>query len=210
MSNDKTGCDGSVLLNSTKNNQAEKDGPPNISLHAFYVIDVAKKQIENMCPGIVSCADILALAARDVVTLSGGPYWAVPKGRKDGRISISSETRQLPGPNFNLSQLQQSFSQRGLSLDDLVALSGHTLGFSHCSSLENRIHQFDKKTSNLKKICQVKNSIKDAGSPLDTTTFLFDNAYYKLFFKAFADSMVKMSSLNGSGREIRRDCRFVN
>lgn len=55
---------------------------------------------------------------------SGGPYWAVPKGRKDGRISIASETRQLPGPNFNISQLQQSFSQRGLSLDDLVALSG--------------------------------------------------------------------------------------
>lgn len=63
------GCDGSVLLNSTKNNQAEKDGPPNISLHSFYVIDVAKKQIENMCPGVVSCADILALAARDAVTL---------------------------------------------------------------------------------------------------------------------------------------------
>lgn len=69
------GCDGSVLLNSTKNNQAEKDGPPNISLHAFYVIDVAKKQIENMCPGIVSCADILALAARDAVKLVSLNYY---------------------------------------------------------------------------------------------------------------------------------------
>ncbi|KAM3341622.1 peroxidase 64 [Capsicum galapagoense] len=271
MSNDKTvpaallrmhfhdcfvrGCDGSVLLNSTKNNQAEKDGPPNISLHAFYVIDVAKKQIENMCPGVVSCADILALAARDAVTLSGGPYWAVPKGRKDGRISIASETRQLPGPNFNISQLQQSFSQKGLSSDDLVALSGgHTLGFSHCSSFQNRIHNFDKQSdvdptldasfaANLKKVCPVKNTVKNAGSTLDTTTFLFDNAYYKLvlmkkglfssdstlltnsrtktlvsnfansqneFFKAFADSMIKMSSISGSGQEIRRDCRFVN
>ncbi|XP_015073023.1 peroxidase 64-like [Solanum pennellii] len=271
MSNDKTvpaallrmhfhdcfvrGCDGSVLLNSTKNNQAEKDGPPNISLHSFYVIDVAKKQIENMCPGVVSCADILALAARDAVTLSGGPYWAVPKGRKDGRISIASETRQLPGPNFNISQLQQSFSKRGLSLDDLVALSGgHTLGFSHCSSFRNRIENFDSKNdvdpsldasfaANLKKICPVKNTAKNAGATMDTTTFLFDNAYYKLilqkkglfssdsslltnsrtktlvsnyansqhdFFKAFADSMIKMSSINGSGQEIRHDCRFVN
>ncbi|XP_004238381.1 peroxidase 64-like [Solanum lycopersicum] len=271
MSNDKTvpaallrmhfhdcfvrGCDGSVLLNSTKNNQAEKDGPPNISLHSFYVIDVAKKQIENMCPGVVSCADILALAARDAVTLSGGPYWAVPKGRKDGRISIASETRQLPGPNFNISQLQQSFSQRGLSLDDLVALSGgHTLGFSHCSSFRNRIENFDSKNdvdpsldasfaANLKKICPVKNTTKNAGATMDTTTFLFDNAYYKLilqkkglfssdstlltnsrtktlvlnfansqheFFKAFADSMIKMSSISGSGQEIRHDCRFVN
>lgn len=63
------GCDGSVLLKSSGNNKAEKDGPPNISLHAFYVIDVAKKQIENVCPGVVSCADILALAARDAVAL---------------------------------------------------------------------------------------------------------------------------------------------
>ncbi|KAK4351846.1 hypothetical protein RND71_027364 [Anisodus tanguticus] len=271
MSNDKTvsaallrmhfhdcfvrGCDGSVLLNSTKNNQAEKDGPPNISLHAFYVIDVAKKQIENMCPGVVSCADILALAARDAVTLSGGPTWAVPKGRKDGRTSMASETRQLPGPNFNISQLQQSFSQRGLSLDDLVALSGgHTLGFSHCSSFQSRIHKFDKKNdvdptldasfvANLKKVCPVKSTMKNAGATLDTTAFLFDNIYYKLvmqkkglfssdstlltnsraktlvsnfatsqneFFKAFANSMIKMSSISGSGQEIRRDCRFVN
>ncbi|KAE9458647.1 hypothetical protein C3L33_09449, partial [Rhododendron williamsianum] len=118
------GCDGSVLLNSTSKNKAEKDGPPNISLHAFYVIDVAKKEVEAMCPSVVSCADILALAARDAVALSGGPNWQVPKGRKDGRISKAIDTRQLPAPTFNLSQLQQSFSQRGLSLDDLVALSG--------------------------------------------------------------------------------------
>lgn len=55
---------------------------------------------------------------------SGGPSWDVPKGRKDGRISKATDTRQLPGPIFNVSQLQQSFSQRGLSVEDLVALSG--------------------------------------------------------------------------------------
>ncbi|XP_037493509.1 peroxidase 64-like [Jatropha curcas] len=57
------GCDGSVLLESKGKNKAEKDGPPNISVHAFYVIDNAKKAVEAMCPGVVSCADILALAA---------------------------------------------------------------------------------------------------------------------------------------------------
>lgn len=56
---------------------------------------------------------------------SGGPSWDVPKGRKDGRISKASETIQLPAPTFNISQLQQSFSQRGLSLEDLAALSGN-------------------------------------------------------------------------------------
>jgi hypothetical protein len=61
----------------------------------------------------------------DVILLqSGGPGWDVPKGRKDGRISKASETIQLPSPSFNISQLQKSFSQRGLSMEDLVALSG--------------------------------------------------------------------------------------
>lgn len=58
-----------MLLDSTKKNKAEKDGPPNISLHAFYVIDNAKKELEATCPGVVSCADILALTARDAVAL---------------------------------------------------------------------------------------------------------------------------------------------
>ncbi|XP_058203022.1 peroxidase 64-like [Rhododendron vialii] len=121
------GCDGSVPLNSTSKNQAEKDGPPNISLHTFYVIDVAKEEVEAMCLGVVSCSDILALCSKGSSCSggegkSGGPNWQVLKGRKDGRISKAIHTRQLPAPTFNFSQLQQSFSQRGLSLDDLVAL----------------------------------------------------------------------------------------
>ncbi|CAN1824688.1 Peroxidase 64 [Linum perenne] len=186
------GCDGSVLLKSTKNNVAEKDGPPNISLHAFYVIDHAKEAIEKACPGIVSCADILALAAKDAVALSGGPNWKVPKGRLDGRISKAIETRQLPAPVFNISQLQQSFSQRGLSLKDLVALSGdlvalsggHTLGFAHCSSFKNRIHKFspnfDVDSTLNPSFAANLNTAKNAGSVMDPTTFGFDNVYYKM------------------------------
>ncbi|KAI3464792.1 hypothetical protein Pfo_021455 [Paulownia fortunei] len=189
------GCDASVLLNSKGNNQAEKDGPPNISLHAFYVIDNAKKEVEKMCPGVVSCADILALAARDAVALSGGPTWDVPKGRKDGRISKANDTRQLPFPTFNISQLQQSFSQRGLSMEDLVALSGgHTLGFSHCSSFQNRIHNFSNKTevdpsmnpsfaASLRQVCPTHNNVKNAGANLDSSPTVFDNAYYKLLLQ---------------------------
>jgi peroxidase len=114
----------------------EKDGPPNASLHA--VIDNAKAAMEALCPGVVSCADILALTAREVVALSGGPSWLVPVGRRDGRVSLAIET--MPGPRANFDQLKQAFHSRGLSTKDLVALSGsHTLGFAHYSSFHDRI-----------------------------------------------------------------------
>lgn len=192
------GCDASVLLNSVGKNTAEKDGPPNMSLHSFYVIDNAKKEVEALCPGIVSCADILALAARDAVVLAGGPSWEVPKGRKDGRTSLASETRQLPSPVFNISQLQQSFSQRGLSLTDLVALSGgHTLGFAHCSSFKNRLYNFSAThdvdpsmnpsfAESVKKLCPPQNTAKTSGSAMDPSSTAFDNIYYKQILRGKA------------------------
>ncbi|XP_062101892.1 peroxidase 64-like [Humulus lupulus] len=189
------GCDGSVLLDSKGNNKAEKDATPNLSLHGFFVIDNAKKAVEKACPGVVSCADILAMAARDAVVLSGGPNWYVPKGRKDGRISRASETSTLPSPAFNLAQLQQSFGQRGLSLEDLAALSGaHTLGFSHCASFQNRIHNFSAThdvdpnlhptfASKLKGKCPLHNKAKNAGVPMDPSSKTFDNTYYQLILQ---------------------------
>lgn len=66
------GCDGSVLLESPAK-KYEKDADSYLSLRGFEIIDQAKAAAEKVCPGVVSCADILALVARDVtvaVTLS--------------------------------------------------------------------------------------------------------------------------------------------
>jgi len=53
------------------NSDAEKDAPDNLSLagDGFDTVLKAKQAVEAVCPGVVSCADILALAARDSVVL---------------------------------------------------------------------------------------------------------------------------------------------
>ncbi|KAJ8540007.1 hypothetical protein K7X08_026396 [Anisodus acutangulus] len=194
------GCDASVLLNFTSStgNQTEKVGIPNLTLRGFSFIDNVKKVIEAECPGVVSCADIVALVARDSVMITGGPFWNVPTGRRDGRISNASETlSDIPAPTSNLSTLLTDFSKKGLDLKDLVLLSGaHTIGVSHCSSFSTRLYNFtgtfgtqdpsldSEYAANLKaKKCK---SINDNTTivEMDPGSFrTFDLSYYKLLLK---------------------------
>jgi len=115
----------------------------------------------------------------------------VLKGRKDGRVSKASETVNLPAPTLNVSQLIQSFAKRGLGVKDMVTLSGgHTLGFSHCSSFQARVHNFSllhdidpslntEFALDLKGKCPKLNTNPSAGHFLDSTSSVFDNDYYR-------------------------------
>lgn len=66
------GCDGSVLI-ASPNNDAEKDHPDDLSLagDGFDTVIKAKAAVDSVpqCRNKVSCADILALATRDVIFL---------------------------------------------------------------------------------------------------------------------------------------------
>ncbi|PIA44646.1 hypothetical protein AQUCO_01700324v1 [Aquilegia coerulea] len=142
------GCDASLLLNSTANNKAEKEAVPNLSVSGFDVIDEVKAHLEKTCPGTVSCADIVALAARDSVSFQfQKSIWEVLTGRRDGSISRQSEAlANIPSPFSSFTTLKSNFSSKGLTVHDLVVLSGaHTIGVGHCNFFSNRLYNFTGK-----------------------------------------------------------------
>ncbi|KAK6946159.1 hem peroxidase, partial [Dillenia turbinata] len=113
------GCDASNLIDGPG---TERQTPLNQNIPAFDVIDDAKAQLEAECPGIVSCADILALGARDSVILTKGISWEVPTGRRDGKISLASDTQALTGFRDPVQVQMKKFAEKGLDTQDFVAL----------------------------------------------------------------------------------------
>nr|AHL39122.1 class III peroxidase [Populus trichocarpa] len=138
------GCDASVLLDAAIGIDSEKDSPPNQNLKGFDIIDRIKSEIEKVCPGVVSCADIVALAAREGVVLAGGPFYPLYTGRRNGTLSFRDiATHQLPSPNADLSETLASFASRGFDERETVSLlGGHSIGVIHCKFFQNRLYNF--------------------------------------------------------------------
>ncbi|CAN1731036.1 Peroxidase 5, partial [Linum perenne] len=228
------GCDASVLLKSTPDHPAN-----NPSLRGFEVIDSAKSELESVCPNTVSCADIIAFAARDSSFVLGRINYVVPSGRRD---------------SFNAEQLAQNFARKGLTMEEMVVLSGaHSVGVAHCSSFVSRLYSFNDPTldsayvTDLKRRCPNEAGGGDATVDLDSTPNRLDNRYFAdlrrrrgilssdqtlmesaltrniatkfasgnggAWAGRYAKAMVKMGSievLTGKQGEIRKICSVVN
>ncbi|KAL7173934.1 hypothetical protein ACSBR2_033237 [Camellia fascicularis] len=165
---------------------------PNLSVRGFDIIDAAKAAVEAVCPGVVSCADIIVMAARDVVSLAGGNRYAVQTGRRDGLVSLAKNV-DLPAPFISVSNSINVFANKGLDVIDMVyLLGGHTVGVAHCSLFEDRLYNFQNggkpdPTMNpvllemLKSRC-LQNETVDNTADLDenpVSAYVVDNSYYQ-------------------------------
>ncbi|KAG4153967.1 hypothetical protein ERO13_D03G027250v2 [Gossypium hirsutum] len=234
------GCDASVIIQSTGSNKAEKDHPDNLSLagDGFDTVIKAKQAVDAVpsCRNKVSCADILAMATRDVIALSGGPSYAVELGRLDGLSSTAASVNgKLPHPDFNLNQLNSMFAAHGLTQTDMIALSAaHTVGFSHCSKFSNRIYNFSRQSAvdptlnrayatQLQQMCP-KNNLQQGKGLFTSDQVLFTDKRSKpvvnawaansnTFNSAFITAITKLGRVGvktGRNGNIRRNCDALN
>lgn len=215
------GCDGSILLDDGPGFVGEKSAAPNLnSARGFEVIDDIKQEVEAVCPETVSCADILAIVARDSVVLSGGPFWEVELGRRDSlTASKTAATNSIPKPTFDVPQLVKSFNAVGLNEKDVVALSGsHTFGKARCTSFQARLSSSQANSqfpgsgpflessylSKLQNLCPVNG---DGNVTADLDPFTppdFDNQYFKNLqaAKGLLNSDAVLQTTNGQSNQL--------
>ncbi|KAH6755984.1 Peroxidase superfamily protein [Perilla frutescens var. hirtella] len=212
------GCDASILLDSAGTLTSEKRSNPNRnSVRGFEVIDEIKSALERECPQTVSCADILAVAARDSTVLAGGPTWVVPLGRRDSKgASLSGSNNNIPAPNNTFQTILTKFKLQGLNIVDLVALSGsHTIGKSRCVSFRQRLYNQTGKsrpdfTLDQSYAAQLRTRCPQSGGdqnlfPLDfVSPTTFDNTYFKnlLSFKGLLNSDQVLITKNQESLEL--------
>nr|GMC99744.1 cationic peroxidase 1-like [Ipomoea batatas] len=209
----KLGCDASILLDSTPTIDSEKNAlANNNSARGFEVIDRIKMEVDRVCGRpVVSCADILAVAALRRTNMGR-------ETRKEGlnysKLSKDAANNNLPSPFMDLSNLTENFKNQGLNIKDLVALSGgHTLGFAQCFTFRQRIYgdkDIDSKFARQRQANCPMNGGNSSLASLDPTPAYFDAKYFKnlvknkgllvsdqaLFSGGQTDDLVKLYSTN--------------
>ncbi|TXG59726.1 hypothetical protein EZV62_014299 [Acer yangbiense] len=220
------GCDASILLDSSGSIVSEKRSNPNRnSARGFEVLDDIKSALEKECPHTVSCADIMALVARDSTVLTGGPSWEVPLGRRDSKgASLSGSNNNIPAPNNTFQTILTKFKLQGLNVVDLVALSGsHTIGNSRCVSFRQRLYNQSgngqpDNTLDQSYAAQLRTRCPKSGG--DQNLFFldfvsptkFDNRYFKLLLasKGLLNSDQVLFTKNEASMELVKKYAYNN
>ncbi|KAH6769577.1 Peroxidase family protein [Perilla frutescens var. hirtella] len=161
----------------------------NFGIRKRNAINLIKETLERVCPRQVSCADILVLAARDAVSLSGGPRIGIPLGRRDSSTppNVRLAHSSLPPNNIGVEATLDLFAKKGMTVEETVAILGaHTLGVTHCFNIRSRLRNPDNAMHagfiNLLKLrCPADQSASASTIkfvPNDLTPVLFDNKYF--------------------------------
>ncbi|KAL5546193.1 hypothetical protein UlMin_005880 [Ulmus minor] len=135
-------CDASLLLETFNGIQSEKASSRSFGMRNFKYVNTIKAAIEKECPQTVSCADIVALSARDGIVMLGGPRIEMQTGRKDSKESYEADVEDfLPNHNDSISLVLSRFQSIGLDVEGTVALLGaHSVGRVHCVNLVQRLY----------------------------------------------------------------------
>lgn len=135
-------CDASLLLDAANGIESEKASSRNLGMRNFKYIKTIKDALETQCPLTVSCADIVALSARDGVVLLGGPHVEMKTGRKDSKMSYVEEIENfIPNHNDTMSLVLSRFQSIGVDTQGTVALLGaHSIGRVHCTNIVDRLY----------------------------------------------------------------------
>lgn len=163
-------------------------------MRTYGAVNQIKTAVEAICPGVVSCSDIIALAARDATTVSGGFSFPMPTGRRDALVSVPNQDfdhYSIPDPYWDVENLIQAFASRGLDIDDLVVLSGaHSFGISQCGAVQKRLYPTTDTTMNstyaaaLKQVCTADLDLRwyragpDVNNNRVTDPNVLSNQYY--------------------------------
>ncbi|ESW29308.1 hypothetical protein PHAVU_002G059600 [Phaseolus vulgaris] len=142
------GCDASILLDFTPSgDNVEKSSSFNgLLLKGADLMDDIKGKVEEKCPGIVSCADVMTFSTYEAMAMAGLPRKRAVAGRKDSIISLASiaESNNLPLPDWTIDQMMELFGRKGFNIEEMVVLLGaHSLGKAHCDFFMQRAFNFN-------------------------------------------------------------------
>ncbi|XP_022637959.1 peroxidase 40-like [Vigna radiata var. radiata] len=218
----RMGCDASVLMDDTQDFVGEKTVGPN--LNSFRGFEVIAKSNLSWNYSIHRLSLVLTywqllqeiqFFCRITMSQSGGPTWEVQMGRKDNiTASKDAANNNIPSPNSIVDVLVTKFENLGLTLKDMVALSGSDNG--------NIVAHLDLATPATFDNQYFVNLLSGEGLlPSDQTLVNGNDQTRQIvenyvenplaFFEDFKHSMLKMGNLGSpSNGQIRRDCRTVN